>query len=166
MRHFDDIPQASRPAAQGSAMGGAVCLVEARPAPVTKQSANQQYVLRVTEEGKRLLQSAAFNETPLLVASIVGPARSGKSTLLNCILKRLGCPLPDGAGFVVGHTTDKTTEGIWLWPMPITIQNRQHQLVSVQGHFKQRMVKTHVQPSPVLLLLKITTACIIHAVYR
>jgi len=110
----------------------AVCLVKA---VTTAGQAGQpdKKQLQVTEEGKAVLQSDAFKRTPLVVVTIAGPARTGKSTMLNCILKRFGVNLEHDAGFQVGHSVSDTTEGMWLWSEPVVHNNTNHRLVSAAG---------------------------------
>lgn len=99
--------------------GRAVCLVK----PTTGGTG-----IQVTEEGKQCLQKY-FNEKPLVAVAIAGLARSGKSTLLNVLLKKLGCSSEEGNGFAVGHTQADTTQGIWMWSQPIPIRNGERHLV-------------------------------------
>jgi hypothetical protein len=53
------------------------------------------------------------------VLSIVGPCRTGKSYILNQIL-RYGTK--GGKIFSLGHTMDPETMGIWMWGRPFPIQ--------------------------------------------
>ncbi|KAM4697654.1 uncharacterized protein WCC33_013243 [Rhinophrynus dorsalis] len=62
--------------------------------------------LRVNPEAKKMLENIS---QPLVVVSIVGPYRSGKSYLMNQLA---GAP---GGGFSVGHTVEANTKGIWMW---------------------------------------------------
>ena len=54
-------------------------------------------------------------KTPIVVISVVGRARSGKSLSLNTILG----VRPDH-GFAVGHTEKAVTFGAYIWPAPLT----------------------------------------------
>lgn len=56
------------------------------------------------------LAELAALECPLSVVSIVGPQRSGKSFILNC--------LADGPRFEVGPNVHACTKGIWMWSSP------------------------------------------------
>jgi hypothetical protein len=86
----------------------------------------------MTDEGVAILQSPAFNEPqhPLMVVSIVGPAREGKSTLLSLLLRHW---LGDNPGplvtFEVGHGMDSKTQGVWMWPAPISVDGKLHKLL-------------------------------------
>ncbi|XP_018425662.1 PREDICTED: guanylate-binding protein 3-like [Nanorana parkeri] len=65
--------------------------------------------LAVNEEAKTILSKIS---QPLVVVSIVGPYRSGKSYLIN---KLSGQP---GGVFSVDPTIKANTKGIWMWCMP------------------------------------------------
>ncbi|XP_068103324.1 guanylate-binding protein 1-like [Hyperolius riggenbachi] len=65
--------------------------------------------LRVSEDAKSILENIS---QPLVVVSIVGPYRSGKSYLIN---KLSGLPM---GGHSVGHTVEANTKGIWMWCVP------------------------------------------------
>ncbi|KAK9394431.1 guanylate-binding protein 1-like [Crotalus adamanteus] len=78
-------------------MEAPVCLVENRPDG-----------LRVSPEALRLL-SDIWN--PVVVVSIVGLYRTGKSYLMN----RLAGKTP---GFSLGSTVQAKTKGIWMWCLP------------------------------------------------
>ncbi|XP_071978913.1 guanylate-binding protein 5-like [Engystomops pustulosus] len=69
--------------------------------------------LSVNEEAKMILENIS---QPLVVVSIVGPYRSGKSYLLN---KLSG---DSEGGFSVGHTLSANTKGIWMRCVPHPIR--------------------------------------------
>ncbi|KAL7981034.1 hypothetical protein Chor_005268 [Crotalus horridus] len=78
-------------------MEAPVCLVENRPDG-----------LRVSPEALRLLSDI---RNPVVVVSIVGLYRTGKSYLMN----RLAGKTP---GFSLGSTVQAKTKGIWMWCLP------------------------------------------------
>ena len=45
---------------------------------------------------------------PVTVVTIIGPSRSGKSYLMNCLMGK-------SDGFPLGHSTLSTTKGFWFW---------------------------------------------------
>lgn len=49
---------------------------------------------------------------PISIVSITGPFRSGKSSLLNCLIAAQG-------RFQVGSTTQSCTKGLWMWGKPL-----------------------------------------------
>ncbi|XP_069838459.1 guanylate-binding protein 2-like [Dendropsophus ebraccatus] len=65
--------------------------------------------LFVNEEAKKILENIS---QPLVVVSIVGPYRSGKSYLLNKLLGE------SEGGFSLGHTLSANTKGIWMRCIP------------------------------------------------
>ncbi|XP_066433712.1 guanylate-binding protein 2-like [Eleutherodactylus coqui] len=65
--------------------------------------------LSVNEEAKKILENIS---QPLVVVSIVGPYRSGKSYLLNKLSGN------SAGGFSLGHTLSANTKGIWMWCAP------------------------------------------------
>ncbi|KAM4631868.1 guanylate-binding protein 3-like isoform 1-T1 [Discoglossus pictus] len=73
----------------------------------------------VNPEAKRILEKIS---QPLVVVSIVGPYRSGKSYLMNNLAK-----IKKG-GFPLGHTVEAKTKGIWMLCVPHP-KKRDHMLV-------------------------------------
>ena len=53
----------------------------------------------------------------LIIVSIVGKARTGKSYLMNLLLNNNNSPLP-GSGFEISSRLNSCTKGIWLWNTP------------------------------------------------
>ncbi|CAN2390882.1 GTPase activity, partial [Pristimantis euphronides] len=66
-------------------------------------------ILSVNEEAKKILDHIS---QPLVVVSIVGPYRSGKSYLLNKL------SVDSKGGFFLGHTLSANTKGIWMRCIP------------------------------------------------
>ena len=59
----------------------------------------------------------------IAVVCVAGPYRTGKSYLLNCLIRNENpatqtSPLKKGNGFTVGNTINACTKGIWLWSAP------------------------------------------------
>ncbi|XP_077303075.1 guanylate-binding protein 1-like [Lithobates pipiens] len=65
--------------------------------------------LHVNEDAQMILAKIS---QPLVVVSIVGPCRTGKSYLMNKLSGHRG------GGFSVGHTNRVNTRGIWMWCFP------------------------------------------------
>ncbi|OCT61922.1 guanylate binding protein 4 S homeolog isoform X1 [Xenopus laevis] len=76
-----------------------ICLIENEPGKK----------ICLNQEAKQILEKIS---QPLVVVSIVGPYRSGKSYLMN---KLAGVKT---GGFPLGHTVQAKTKGIWMWCVP------------------------------------------------
>ncbi|XP_075422699.1 guanylate-binding protein 3-like isoform X2 [Ascaphus truei] len=75
--------------------------------------------MSVNPQAKEVLEKIS---QPVVVVSIVGPYRSGKSYLMNKLA---------GAwkgGFPLGHTVEAKTKGIWMWCVPHP-KKREHTLI-------------------------------------
>ncbi|XP_072889432.1 guanylate-binding protein 1-like isoform X1 [Hemitrygon akajei] len=66
---------------------------------------NNDGKLQLNPEALKVLQSI---EDPMVIVAVVGPARTGKSYLMNCLAV-------DKKGFSVDSTTQAHTKGIWMW---------------------------------------------------
>lgn len=62
-------------------------------------------VLQIEEEAVRILSSVT---KPIKAVAIAGTYRTGKSFLLNRLMRRMG-------GFPLGKTVNSMTKGIWIW---------------------------------------------------
>lgn len=83
-----------------------------RDAPVMLLNAvDQNTQLSVMDEGVAFLE--ALGDTKLAIVVTAGPARSGKSFLLNNLLG-----VPQDGGFRIGHRPTAETKGIWFWGRP------------------------------------------------
>lgn len=80
------------------------------PRAVPFVTVSRDGVYAVTEEAAQVLEGI---RTPIAVACVVGPHRSGKSFLLNRVL------LKQSSGFEVGPTVHACTKGLWIWSEPI-----------------------------------------------
>ncbi|CAI9533683.1 unnamed protein product [Staurois parvus] len=87
------------------------------PICVIENSADNR--LSVNENAQTILAQIT---QPLVVVSIVGPYRTGKSYLLNKLSGR------QGGAFSVDPTIKAHTKGIWMWCMPHPIKS-DHTLV-------------------------------------
>uniref|UniRef100_A0A671K7A4 Guanylate binding protein 1 n=1 Tax=Sinocyclocheilus anshuiensis TaxID=1608454 RepID=A0A671K7A4_9TELE len=81
------------------------------PAPVCLIENDENGKLHVKKEAKDILDG--INE-PVVVVSVVGLYRTGKSYLMN----RLAVQQP---GFALGSTIESKTKGIWMWCVPLTL---------------------------------------------
>lgn len=59
----------------------------------------------------------------IAVVSIAGDLRQGKSYILNRLAQAVG-------GFKTAYTSDPCTHGIWMWPKPVMLEGREHQMAS------------------------------------
>ncbi|XP_073692971.1 guanylate-binding protein 1-like [Garra rufa] len=92
----------------GGVMSAPVCLIEN----------DEKGKLRVKKEAKDILDG--INE-PVVVVSVVGLYRTGKSYLLNRLAGKQ-------SGFALGSTIESKTKGIWMWCVPHPKKGR-HTLV-------------------------------------
>ena len=72
-------------------------------------------LVTLADDGSLSCQDAALErlaaiDAPISCVAIVGPQRSGKSFILNC--------LADGPRFEVGPNVHACTKGIWMWSPP------------------------------------------------
>ena len=65
--------------------------------------------LVINEEAVKILEQIT---NPICVIAVVGPYRSGKSYLLNQLIRA------KESRFELGHTTSSKTKGIWMWDTP------------------------------------------------
>ena len=72
----------------------------------------------ISEEAKALLSKNTNNNIGII--SLVGKYRTGKSFLLNRVLLNI----TQSGGFGVGPTIRPCTKGIWIWPEPLMIKNK------------------------------------------
>ena len=61
--------------------------------------------LVVNPKAKEILRQIT---KPMVIVSVVGMYRTGKSFLLNCLMKKTN-------GFPLGSTVEAKTKGIWMW---------------------------------------------------
>ncbi|KAK2900601.1 hypothetical protein Q8A67_008716 [Cirrhinus molitorella] len=95
----------------GGFMSAPVCLIEN----------DENGKLRVRKEAKKILD--VINE-PVVVVSVVGLYRTGKSYLMNRLAGKK-------SGFVLGSTNESKTKGIWMWCVPHP-KKRGHTLVLLE----------------------------------
>ncbi|NDD93030.1 hypothetical protein EBZ37_13225, partial [bacterium] len=81
----------------------------------------------VPEVSLRLLQE--LPQEPFGVLTICGRYRTGKSTLMNLLTKRLNEP----GSFQVGCTTKACTQGLWLYPEPVSFGPTPCFLIDTEG---------------------------------
>ncbi|XP_055979031.1 guanylate-binding protein 6-like [Sorex fumeus] len=90
--------------ASGPNMMTPICLVE-----------NKNEKLSVNREALEILQKIS---QPVVVVAIVGPYRTGKSYLMNCLAGK-------NHGFPLGSTVQSKTKGIWMWCLPHPLKPNQ-----------------------------------------
>lgn len=86
-----------------------------KPLPLV-QFINGQFV--IPSEAKALLSSIRSKNIGII--SLVGKYRTGKSFLLNRVLLNQS----QSQGFGVGPSIKPCTKGIWIWPKPVMIKNK------------------------------------------
>ncbi|RXN34793.1 guanylate-binding 1-like protein [Labeo rohita] len=82
----------------GGLMSAPVCLIEN----------DEEGKLRVRKEAKDILDGIS---EPVVVVSVMGLYRTGKSYLMNRLAGQQ-------SGFALGNTTESETKGIWMWCVP------------------------------------------------
>ena len=103
-----------------------------KPIPfITFDSTSNKFI--ISEEAKKIICKPSYTKVGII--SLVGKYRTGKSFLLNRVLKinqlqnkqKIENPENNNndntQGFDVGPTIRPCTKGIWLWSNPIIIQN-------------------------------------------
>ncbi|KTF88885.1 hypothetical protein cypCar_00011313, partial [Cyprinus carpio] len=78
------------------------------PAPVCLIENDENGKLRVRKEAKDILDGIT---EPVVVVSVVGLYRTGKSYLMNRLAGQQ-------SGFALGSTIESKTKGIWMWCVP------------------------------------------------
>ncbi|XP_073705468.1 guanylate-binding protein 3-like [Garra rufa] len=78
------------------------------PAPVCLIENNENGKLCVRKEAKDILDGIS---EPVVVVSVVGLYRTGKSYLMNRLAGQQ-------SGFALGNTIESKTKGIWMWCVP------------------------------------------------
>jgi hypothetical protein len=77
--------------------------------PIQLLSVDENEKFQILPEAAQILRTL---NKPIVVISVAGPYRSGKSFLLNLITETTG------SGFQVGNTTHACTKGLWIWGEP------------------------------------------------
>ncbi|XP_059810030.1 guanylate-binding protein 2-like isoform X3 [Hypanus sabinus] len=104
----------SQSSATGADILGKDCLMSGTKVhDASKQKMEKPLQLVCNKDGKLHLNPEALNflqsiEDPMVIVAVVGPARTGKSYLMNCLAV-------DKKGFSVASTTQAHTKGIWMW---------------------------------------------------
>ncbi|KAI9985694.1 hypothetical protein PInf_005093 [Phytophthora infestans] len=62
-------------------------------------------------------------KTRLIVVAVAGLYRTGKSFLLNMLVKGVSGSRQEHPGFAVGGTVNACTKGIWMWGEPIPLDD-------------------------------------------
>jgi predicted GTPase len=75
------------------------------PVPFIIGGSHKNDPLRITEEGHSILSSS---DEPVVIITIVGKYRTGKSFLMNKIYGK-------NSGFPLGGSIQSKTKGIWMW---------------------------------------------------
>ena len=92
------------------------------PIQLVKPDVHHKKLVLVQENLKYLSQVDA----PISVVSVVGPLHSGKSFLMNQLMKKK-------SGFGVGPSVKPTTMGIWMWGKPAVMQEDKGSEQTVQS---------------------------------
>ena len=107
------------------------------PMPLVEKLSNGK--IRVNQKAGEMLSSLG----PVKVITVAGPARTGKSFLLNCIASSVGIDTCDKS-FDVGNTTEACTRGIWMWgasPRDGNPNEPQTLLLDTEGHLDRTIAR-------------------------
>ena len=83
---------------------------------------------------------------PVVVISVVGAFRTGKSLLLNYFLKQLF--KEDKNGFYVAPGRKKVTTGLWIWNKIGIHQDKAYLLMDTQGLFDTETTQSLTTNTP------------------
>ena len=83
---------------------------------ITYNESTKKFI--ISKEGKKIISNPENKKIGII--SLVGKYRTGKSFLLNKVLIN-----NIKEGFAVGPTIKPCTKGIWLWPKPLKIINKE-----------------------------------------
>ncbi|KAF5892051.1 guanylate-binding protein 1-like, partial [Clarias magur] len=75
---------------------------------------------QLTESEKKIREYLSNNNQPVVVVSVVGLYRTGKSYLMNRLAGKQTV-----AGFALGSTIESKTKGIWMWCVPHPLNAKQ-----------------------------------------
>jgi hypothetical protein len=103
--------------------------------PVPLVTVDDNGVFKINHEGAEVLKSV---QGKVVIVSIAGPARAGKSFLLNLLLNQSG-----KKGFQVGSSVKSCTQGIWIWGSPIKKRDSTIIFLDTEGSKSVEKSSTH-----------------------
>ena len=124
-------------------------LLHARPLQVLRKEQDDSHTFHLDLEGlKRVFEDPRVAERPACIISVAGAMRTGKSFLLDQMLRHLVPGLaapgqaPGGSGFPWRSGMARDTAGIHLWAQPILVSRGGEELavflMDTQGTFDHR----------------------------
>ena len=90
---------------------------------------------QINEEALDFLRSI---KEEIIIVSVIGKARTGKSYLMNLLLDLIG----KGNGFQVASSLQSCTKGIWLWGTPKNSLNGKAKIVFLDSEGTSSIDKT------------------------
>lgn len=87
------------------------------------------------------------------IAAIIGPARQGKSSLLNCFLR--------SNSFAVGHSTTGCTRGLWMCITPIVLPESGARLILIDAEGSHDPAEGSIELDRQLSLLSVAVSSVL-----
>jgi len=78
---------------------------------------------------------ASFDK-PVAIVAVCGPLHSGKSFLMNQLLNRT-------SGFALGPTTEPKTRGLWMWNVPVELEDHLVIFLDTEGLFASNISEAY-----------------------
>ena len=98
----------------------------------------------------------------IIIVSVIGKARTGKSYLMNLLLDLVG----KGEGFQVASTLQSCTKGIWLWGTPKNSFNGKAKIVFLDSEGTSSIDKsTKTYDSRIFALVSLISSLFLYNTY-